>query len=74
MAQVPERLRRYDDMALLHRPEEVAKELGVSRAKVWQWIKSGRIGSVKIDGMRRVRQQDIDAFMASLEADRSAAS
>ena len=53
-------------MALLLKPEEAAEMIGVSRAKLWQWIKSGRISSVKVDNMRRVRQEDIDAFMAAL--------
>ena len=55
-------------MALLLKPEEAADQIGVSRAKLWAWIKAGRINSVKVDGMRRLRQQDIDDFMTSLEA------
>lgn len=49
--------------------EQAAGEIGVSRAKLWQWIKAGRIGSVKVDGMRRLRQEDIDAFVANLAID-----
>lgn len=60
-------------MARLMTTEEAAAEIGVSRAKVWQWIKSGRIGSVKVDGMRRLRQSDIDAFLAGLSDDQAAA-
>ncbi len=59
-------------MALLLKPEEAAAEIGVSRAKIWQWIKSGRITSVKVDGMRRLRQEDIDRFLSSLSDDRPA--
>jgi excisionase family DNA binding protein len=55
-------------VALLLKPEEAADQIGVSRAKLWAWIKAGRINSVKVDGMRRLRQQDIDDFMTSLEA------
>jgi excisionase family DNA binding protein len=61
-------------MALLRKDRETAAELGVSRAKLWQWVKEGRITSVKVDGMRRFRQEDIDAFMASLSDSREAAS
>jgi excisionase family DNA binding protein len=48
---------------------EAAAEIGFSKAKVWQWISSGRLGSVKVDGARRVRREDIDAFMAGLADD-----
>jgi excisionase family DNA binding protein len=56
-------------MALLLKVTEAAERIGVSRAKAWEWVRSGRLGSVKIEGMRRVRQEDIDAFMASLADD-----
>lgn len=57
-------------MARLLTVREAAAEIGFSKAKVWQWISSGRLGSVKVDGARRVRQEDIDAFVASLVDDR----
>lgn len=50
--------------------KQTAAEIGVSRAKIWEWVRSGRINSVKVDGMRRFRPEDIDAFMASLTDDR----
>jgi len=53
-------------LARLLSVNQAAAEIGFSRAKVWQWISSGRLGSVKVDGARRVRPEDIDAFMASL--------
>lgn len=49
---------------------QAATEIGVSQAKLWQWISSGRIGSVKIDGSRRLRPDHIDAFIDSLTNDR----
>jgi excisionase family DNA binding protein len=56
-------------MPRLLKDRETAAELGVSRAKLWEWVRQGRIGSVKIDGMRRFRREDIDAFVASLSDD-----
>jgi excisionase family DNA binding protein len=49
---------------------EAAAEIGVSKAKVWQWISSGRIGSVKVDGARRLRPDHIDTFVASFADER----
>ena len=56
-------------MAILLTVPQAAAEIGVSQAKLWQWITAGRIGSVKVDGMRRLRQADINAFIASLTDD-----
>jgi excisionase family DNA binding protein len=53
-------------MALLLNVEEAAVELGISRAKVWELIRDERLASVKIDGSRRIRRTDIEAFVTNL--------
>ena len=59
-------------MARLLTVSQVAAEVGFGKSKVWQWIKSGRLGSVKIDGARRIRQEDLAAFLDSLTDEASA--
>lgn len=51
---------------LLMRVPEVAAQLGISRAKVYELMAAGRIPSVKIDGCRRVRSTDLDDYIGSL--------
>ncbi|MCH8611902.1 helix-turn-helix domain-containing protein [Arsenicicoccus dermatophilus] len=47
----------------IYRVAEVAAYLGVSRSKVYELVRSGRLPSVKIDGVRRVRGADVMAFI-----------
>jgi excisionase family DNA binding protein len=51
---------------LLYRVSEAALALGLSRAKVYELINSGALRAVWIDGARRVRAADLEAFVASL--------
>jgi excisionase family DNA binding protein len=51
---------------LLLRVPEVAHRLGVSRAKVYELISAGRLRSVRIDGCRRVRVSDLEAYVDGL--------
>jgi excisionase family DNA binding protein len=51
---------------LLLRVPEVAQRLGISRAKVYELIAAERLPSVKIDGCRRVRSQDLTAYVNGL--------
>jgi excisionase family DNA binding protein len=51
---------------------QAAAEIGVSQAKLWQWISAGRIGSLKVDGSRRLTPDQIDEFIAGLTNDRPA--
>ena len=51
---------------LLYRVSEVASALGLSRAKVYELINSGALHSVRIDGARRIKAADLEAFVASL--------
>ena len=51
---------------LLYRVSEAAAVLSLSRAKVYELIKSGVLRSVRIGGARRVTAADLEAFVASL--------
>lgn len=51
---------------LLVRIPEVAARLSLSRAKVYELIASGALVTVKVDGCRRVRSSDLEAFVAAL--------
>ena len=54
---------------LLYRVSEAALALGLSRAKVYELINSGALRAVRIDGARRIRAADLEAFVASLGED-----
>jgi excisionase family DNA binding protein len=51
---------------LLYRVTDVAEALSLSRAKVYELIASGTLRSVRIDGARRIRAADLEAFVESL--------
>jgi excisionase family DNA binding protein len=51
---------------LLYRVPEAATHLSLSRAKVYELIRSGVLTSVRIDGSRRIKGEDLRAFVASL--------
>jgi len=51
---------------LLRVPEVVAR-LGVSRAKVYEFMASGELRSVRVGGSRRIRVEDLDKFIAELD-------
>ena len=51
---------------LLYRVSDAASALSLSRAKVYELINSGALRSVRIDGARRIRATDLEAFVASL--------
>ncbi len=52
--------------ALLLKIPEAAAQLGVSRAKLYELIASGVLPAVKIDGCRRVRTDDLRAYVEGL--------
>lgn len=56
---------------LLYRVAEAAEVLSLRRAKVYELINSGALRSVRIDGARRIKAEDLAAFVASL-SDRAA--
>jgi excisionase family DNA binding protein len=51
---------------LLYRVTDVAEALSLSRAKVYELITSGALRSVRIDGARRIKAADLEAFVESL--------
>lgn len=53
---------------LLLRVPEVAENLGISRAKVYELMAAGELRSVKIGGCRRVRASDLVAYVDELAA------
>jgi excisionase family DNA binding protein len=53
--------------ALLMKVPEVAAQLGMSRAKVYELMASGTLRSVRVGGCRRVRTDDLIAFVANLD-------
>jgi excisionase family DNA binding protein len=55
----------------LLRPEDAAHVPSIGRSKLYELLASGRLPSVTIDGCRRVRTEDIEAFVAELEKETS---
>ena len=53
--------------AMLLKVPEVAARLGLSRAKVYELMASGALRSVRVDGCRRVRSEDLATFVANLD-------
>jgi len=54
--------------ALLLKIPDLAAQLRISRAKVYELMASGVLPSVKVDGCRRVRSEDLAAYVARLPA------
>lgn len=50
---------------LAYSPEEVAEQLGVSRATIYRQLKEGTIPSVKIGACRRIFLADLQALRAA---------
>jgi excisionase family DNA binding protein len=55
-----------NDGKLLYRVADVAPMLSLSRAKVFQLIKSGALVSVKVDGSRLIKADDLRAYVSAL--------
>lgn len=55
----------------LLRPDDAARVLSIGRSKLYELLASGRLATVMIDGCRRVRIEDIEAFVASLNTETS---
>jgi excisionase family DNA binding protein len=47
--------------------EQVAEILQIGRDKVYTLIRTGRLHSIKIDKLRRITDQQLADFIASLE-------
>jgi excisionase family DNA binding protein len=51
---------------LLYRVPEAAEFLSLSRAKVYELIRSEALPSVRVDGSRRIKADDLRAFVDGL--------
>ena len=58
-----------DEQRLLLRPEEAARALGLSRARVFQLLATGELGSVKIGASRCVPIADLQGFVERLRCE-----
>ena len=54
------------DTKLLYSVTEAASVLGLGRTKVYEWSRAGVIRSVRIDGSRRIKAEDLRAYVARL--------
>jgi excisionase family DNA binding protein len=54
---------------MLLTPSEAAQVLGVGRSKVYELMRSGARGSVRIDSCRRIPVDDLTSLVARLRAD-----
>jgi excisionase family DNA binding protein len=54
------------DDKLLYRVRDAADYLSLSRAKVYELLRAGRIASVRVDGCRRIRGEELRRYVASL--------
>lgn len=55
----------------LLRTDDAARLLSIGRSKLYELLASGRLTSVMVDGCRRVRISDSEAFVASLNPETS---
>ena len=46
-------------------PLEVAEQIGVSDQTIYNWIKEKRIGALKMGHRLRIRQSELDRFIAA---------
>lgn len=54
---------------LFLRVREAAPLLSLSRSKTYELVMRGRIGSVLIDGCRRIPREEIERFAERVKAD-----
>jgi excisionase family DNA binding protein len=47
------------------RPKEAAKAYGVGRVTLYEWMKSGKLASVKIGGARLIPVAALEALIAA---------
>ncbi len=48
--------------------EQVAKMLNIGRDKVYQLLRTGQLRSIKIGKLRRITEEQLAEFIASLES------
>jgi excisionase family DNA binding protein len=54
------------DTKLLYSVTEAASVLSLGRTKVYELVRTGVIRSVRIDGSRRIKADDLRAYVARL--------
>jgi excisionase family DNA binding protein len=47
------------------RPKHAARAYGVSRTLIYEWMKSGRLASVKLGGARLIPVDALEALLAA---------
>jgi excisionase family DNA binding protein len=55
-------IQSFDRRAL--RPKEAAKAYGVSRTLIYEWMKSGRLKSVRLGGARLISVDALEALIS----------
>ena len=50
-------------------PEQAARLLAISRSKVYELMRAGRLDAIKIDGSRRVPVEAVEEFIARARTD-----
>jgi excisionase family DNA binding protein len=63
---VSDRRGRADALRVLLTPERAADALSISRWKLYELLRTGRLRSVRIGTCRRIPTQALDEFIASL--------
>ena len=58
-----EKTSQFERRAL--RPKEAAKAYGVGRVTLYEWMKSGKLASVKIVGARLIAVAALEALIAA---------
>lgn len=54
---------------LLLKPEEAAEALGIARTRVYQLLRAGELGSVKIGKVRRIPVAALQAYVERLQSE-----
>ena len=52
------------------RPKEAARAYGVSRTLIYEWMKTGRLKSVRLGGARLITVEALEALVAGASNDR----
>lgn len=56
-------------LALLLKPEQAAKSLGISRTALYNMLRDGSLDSVKIGRSRRISAEALESFVERLRAE-----
>lgn len=59
-------LDQRQDIPAFSTPEQLAKRYGVGRTKIFEWLGSGQIRSIKLGRARRIPRAAVEEFEATL--------